>query len=77
MPMEEDRMVKKQNREEKKIEREKRQIRCNSLKDQQRHFQRASGLYNLDKDGKRVYLSHEDRRKSEQRLQKNINKACR
>ncbi len=74
--LEEDRLTKNKQREKKNKEREKKKRKCNRLKDRQRHYERASGLYNLDKDGNRIYISNEQREKSEQKLRQQIKKAC-
>lgn len=74
--LEEDRLEKNKERYKKNIERERKRRECNRLKDRQRHVLRASGLYNLDKDGNRVFMSNEQRQKSEQKLRKRIQKSC-
>lgn len=74
--LEEDRLAKNKQRDKKNKERKKKKRKCNRLKDRQRHYERASGLYNLDKDGNRIYISNEQREKSEQKLRRQIKKAC-
>jgi len=74
--LEEDRLAKNKKREKKNEQREKKKRKCNRLKDRQRHYERATGLYNLDKNGNRVYISNEQREKSEQKLRQQIKKAC-
>lgn len=74
--LEEDRLEKIKQRDKKKIERKRKRQECNRLRDRQRHVERASGLYNLDKDGNRVFMSNEQRQKSEQKLRKRIQKVC-
>jgi hypothetical protein len=74
--LEEDRLEKNKERERKKVERERKKRECNRLKDRQRHVERAGGLYNLDKNGNRVFMSNEQRKKSEQKLRKRIQKVC-
>jgi hypothetical protein len=74
--LEEDRLAKNKEREKKKKERAQKKRECNRLKDRQRHVESATGLYKLDKDGNRVFISNEQRKKSEQQLRKRIQKAC-
>ena len=74
--LEEDRLEKNKQRNKKRLERKRKRQECNRLRDRQRHVERASGLYNLDKDGNRVFMSSEQRQKSEQKLRKRIQKVC-
>lgn len=74
--LEEDRLEKNKEKEEKRLERERKKRECNRLKDHQRRLKNTGGVYNLDKDGNRVFLSNEQRKKSEQKLNKWIQKAC-
>jgi len=62
----------KKNREQKK----KRDRSCILAKDRLAQFERASYLYDLDKDGNRVIRSSEDRDKSTSKLRKKIQKHC-
>lgn len=75
--MEEDRIEKKEQREKKKAKAKRDRARCNALRDKMRRMKRASGVYRLDKDGNRVFISKEQRGKSEDRLSKQIRKYCR
>ena len=75
--LEEDRLAKNEKREKENKERERKKRECNRLKDHQRHVERAAGLYRLDKDGNRVIISNEQRKKSQQNLRKQIKRACR
>ena len=74
--MEEDRVEKQEIREKKKAVKEKNRQRCNRYRDQMRHYERASSLYKLDKDGNRVYMSDGDRARATKNLQANIKKYC-
>ena len=75
--MEEDRLEKKQQREQKQALKQRNRKKCNFYRDRMRHYQRASGIYQLDQDGNRVYMSDADRAKSTKNLQKKIDKYCR
>lgn len=75
--MEEDRLEKKEQREKDKAELERKRKRCLWLKDKLKRTQSAGGIYRLDKQGKRVFMSSEQRKKSEQKLRNKIQKACR
>jgi len=74
--MEEDRVEKQEIREKQKAVKEKNRQRCNRYRDQMRHYERASSLYKLDKDGNRVYMSDGDRARATKNLQANIKKYC-
>lgn len=75
--MEEDRLEKKQQREQQQALKQENRKKCNRYRDRMRHYQRASGIYRLDEDGNRVYMSDADRTKATKNLQKKINKYCR
>jgi hypothetical protein len=75
--MQEDRHEKEQQREKDRADQEQRQRRCVSLKDRLRHIESATGLYRLDKDGNRIFLSNEGRKQSENNLRAQINHNCR
>jgi len=74
--MEEDRVDKQEMREKQKAVKEKNRQRCNRYRDQMRHYERASSLYKLDKDGDRVYMSDGERARATKNLQANIKKYC-
>jgi len=74
--MEEDRLEKKEASDKEKLERKKRKAHCNQLKDTRKRLKKASGMYKLDKNGKRVYLSDKQRSKNEKSLDKEIRKYC-
>lgn len=74
--LEEDRLEKNKQRAKEKKQRLARKRECNQLKDYQRHADRASRLYRLDKEGNRVFMSNDQREKSQQRLRKQMKKAC-
>jgi hypothetical protein len=74
--MEEDRADKQEMREKQKAVKEKNRQRCNRYRDQMRHYERASSLYKLDKDGNRVYMSDGERARATKNLQANIKKYC-
>ena len=75
--MEEDRVEKQEKRDKQKAVKEKNRQKCNRYRDQMRHYERASALYKLDKDGKRVYISDVDRDRATKKLQTKIKKYCR
>lgn len=74
--MQEDRQEKEQQREKNRIEKENRQRRCVYLRDRLRRAQAANGIYRLDKDGNRVFLTDAGRQQSEENLRAQINKNC-
>lgn len=75
--MEEDRVEKQEEREKQKAMSRQNRSKCNRYRDRMRHYQRASALYNLDKDGNRVYVSEAERASATKNLQSKINKYCR
>lgn len=75
--MEEDRFEKQEKREKQKAKKEQDRRKCNRYRDQMRHYERASSLYKLDKDGNRVYMSDGDRARATKNLSANIKKYCR
>ena len=75
--MAEDRVEKQEQREKQKALNQQNRQKCNRYRDRMRHYQRASGLYNLDKDGNRVYISDTERARATKNLQAKINKYCR
>jgi len=74
---EEDRIAKNEAREKKKKEKARKRKKCNRLKDYQKRARNSGRMYQLDKDGNRVYMSQDQRSQSEQNLQKRIKKDCR
>lgn len=75
--MNEDRVERNKLKEEERQQKKIKRMNCARLKDKLRSVKRATGLYNLDKDGNRVFLSHKDRNKSESSLRRAIAKHCR
>jgi len=74
--MQEDRIEKQEQREKQKALKQQNRAKCNRYRDQMRHYERASGLYKLNEDGKRVYMSDSDRAKATKNLQRKIKKYC-
>ena len=75
--MQEDRMEKQEQRDRLKAEKQKNRQKCNRYRDRMRHYQRANAMYNLDKDGNRVYISDAQRARATKNLQAKINRYCR
>ena len=75
--MEEDRVEKQEQRDKQKALSQQNRQKCNRYRDRMRHYQRASALYNLDKNGNRVYVSDAERARSTKNLQAKINRYCR
>ena len=75
--MEEDRLERKQQREQQQALKQQNRNKCNRYRDRMRHYQRASGIYRLDEDGNRVFMSDADRARATKNLQKKIDKYCR
>jgi hypothetical protein len=75
--MKEDRVEKQEMLEKQKAIREQNRRKCNSYRDRMRHYERASGLYKLDDNGNRVYMSEADRARAMKDLRTKIKKYCR
>jgi hypothetical protein len=75
--MQEDRIEKQEMLEQQKAIREQNRRKCNSYRDRMRHYERASGLYKLDDNGDRVYMSDVDRARATKDLRAKISKYCR
>ncbi len=75
--MNEDREEREKLEEEKKEKRKEKKEKCAQLKDKLKNMMLAQGIYNLDKNGNRVFISDKDRNRSENRLKKAIKKNCR
>ncbi|MGB5275639.1 MAG: DUF4124 domain-containing protein [Gammaproteobacteria bacterium] len=75
--MAEDRLEKQEQREKQRAIKRENRNKCNRYRDQMRHYERASSLYRLDKNGERVYMSDGDRTKATRRLQAKIKQYCR
>lgn len=63
-------------KEKKQKKKKKHQRNCIRSKDRLKHYERASSLYNLDKEGKRITVSTEERIKKTNDLRNKINKYC-
>lgn len=74
--MQEDRQERERQRKKDQVEKEQRQRRCVYLRDRLRNIQAASGVYHLDDNGNRIFLSKEGRKESEAGLQQQISKYC-
>jgi len=65
----------KQKEKEKKINKKKARA-CVRYKDKMRRYDRANSLYRLDKEGKRIVMSNEERDRSTLILKNKIKKYC-
>ena len=74
--MEEDRIEKEEQREKQSALKQRNRQKCNRYRDRMRHYQRASGIYRLDRDGNRVFMSESERASATRKLQANIKKYC-
>ncbi|MDH5472492.1 MAG: DUF4124 domain-containing protein [Gammaproteobacteria bacterium] len=74
--MEEDRKEKEKLKKEEQQQARSLKRKCQWARDQLRSYQTAGSLYNLDKDGKRVHLSDQDRQKVTSKLKAQIQKYC-
>ena len=75
--MNEDREEREKLKEDERIQQKNKKIQCAQLRDKMRRLKTATGLYNLDENGNRIFLSNKDRGKSEGNLKKVIDKHCR
>lgn len=74
--MEEDRLRRREAREQEKQAREERQRNCALARDRLRRFVESNYLYDIDDSGNRVILSNEQREASEQRARDEIQRYC-
>lgn len=74
--IDEDNARKKETKDKKRKEKKKRERNCAIAKDKLTRMERAGYLYDLDKDGNRVIISNEERKKETSGLRKNIKKYC-
>lgn len=72
----EDREEKEKQRAEEKKKKKKLKRQCQWAKDQLQGYENASGIYDLDKDGKRVMMSDKQRNKFTNKLRSDIKKHC-
>lgn len=68
----------RENKEKAKKKKNKKKLarQCSQSKDRLRHYERASSLYDLDKDGKRITVSTQKREKVTTALRNKIKKFC-
>lgn len=68
----------RENKEKEKLRKKKKKMKANCInsKDSLRRYERASSLYNLDKEGNRVTMSNAQRDKATNRLRAYISKYC-
>ena len=68
----------RENKEKTRKKKNKKKLarECSQSKDRLRHYERASSLYDLDKDGKRITVSKQKREKVTTDLRNKINKFC-
>jgi hypothetical protein len=74
--MQEDRLEKKEKRQKKRAKAKQDRARCNALRDKMRRMRSATGVYQLDKNGERVFFSNEQRSKAEANIKKRMRKVC-
>ena len=71
-----ERKEKKQHQAEEKDKRDRLNAQCGRAKDRLKGYMKAGGLYNVDKEGNRTYISKEEHKAEIRNLQKRINKQC-
>jgi len=74
--MQEDKEREKKEQKKSREKKKKHDRACVLAKHQLSQFERASYLYDLDKDGNKVITSNEERSKKTSQLRKNIKKHC-
>lgn len=73
---EEERNLKKEQRQKDRQQAEQRKRNCDIAKDELRRYQSASRVYDLDENGKRKYLPDSAREQSIQRARHEVNRWC-
>ncbi|HED18053.1 MAG TPA: DUF4124 domain-containing protein [Gammaproteobacteria bacterium] len=71
-----ERQQKHEQQAEQKAKQEKRIKNCNRARDNVRRYNAYRRIYNLDKEGNRVYLSDQERASLLQRSQKKVTRWC-
>jgi hypothetical protein len=74
--LENDRKERAEDRDKKHAEKQKQQKRCARAKDDLRRYQSAGNIYELNKQGERVFYSKKKRSEKEQSLRKKVVKEC-
>lgn len=74
--MEEDRNRKQEEASRQKKNKENHKRRCAIAKDRLKGYERAGYLYGIDKNGKKVVRSNEERQQATDKLRKQIKKHC-
>ncbi|MDH5484458.1 MAG: DUF4124 domain-containing protein [Gammaproteobacteria bacterium] len=74
--MQEDRNEKEKQDADRKKKKKNLNRQCAYAKDRLKRYQQSSGLYDLDKDGNRVLLSDEERKRATDGLRSQIKKHC-
>lgn len=74
--MQEDREEKNRQRADREKKQNKLNRQCVIAKDRLSIYERSSGLYDLDKDGNKVILSEDERKKAIDNLRSQIQKHC-
>ncbi len=72
----EERKLRNDAQAQKKQQEAYRRHNCILARDQLKNYQRAGALYNLDKKGKRIYLSGSQRSRAEANLKSKISRWC-
>ncbi|MCW9014092.1 MAG: DUF4124 domain-containing protein [Gammaproteobacteria bacterium] len=74
--MDEDRLEKKNKEAKLNKQKSRQKARCANAKDRLRRYERAGSLYDLDKEGNRVFLSKDERQQATKKLSTSIKKYC-
>lgn len=75
--MSEDRARDNEEKEKKRVRQKKTERQCAWATDRLKRYERASYLYDLDKDGNRIAIPSEERDKRTEDLRKKISRYCR
>jgi hypothetical protein len=74
--MQEDRLKKQEQKQKARDEKEKLNSQCVHAKDALKNYETAGRLYNLDKDGNRVFMSDAEKEATTENLRAQIKKHC-
>lgn len=72
----EERRIKQQQEQRQEAEAAERQKRCARARDRLRRYRHAGALYDLDQQGDRQFLDHDQRRQAEARAARDVDKWC-
>jgi len=72
----EERRIKQQQEQQQQAREAERRKRCARARDRLKQYRHAGALYDLDEQGNRQFLDHDQRRQAEARIARDVDKWC-